>query len=347
MEQKKKQVLKIAFLDFWEGANISEIISFLHLDEYDLIEDYDNPDLVIYSCFGERHLDYLHCKLLFFCAENVVPDFNTCDYAISTLRIQYADRNLWIPYAHFASLTQTPTILESGAEITNRKFCSFIYSQDHIGKGAKLRKEFCQQLMNNYKTVDCPGKILNNMHSSLLAKRDNASDWHNSKIRFLNGYKFNIAFENSDAPGYITEKLIDCYIANTVPIYWGSNGDIAPYPKESIICANDYESVEALIERIKEVDSNDALYLSILRANPFSVDKINKIPNFAAQIHDFIEKIINAEQETKGHVLWADSTRYAHYKQEHKKKHIRFAIKIANLAGRVIKKLSFLSKNIN
>ena len=34
-------------------------------------------------------------------------------------------------------------------------------------------------------------------------------------------YNFTIAFENSDYPGYITEKIIHAFIAGTIPLYWG------------------------------------------------------------------------------------------------------------------------------
>ena len=47
---------------------------------------------------------------------------------------------------------------------------------------------------------------------STLARRPE----HNNK------YKFAIAFENEDYPGYVTEKICDIYKSNCIPIYWGT-----------------------------------------------------------------------------------------------------------------------------
>lgn len=331
--QEEGQTLKIAFVDFWEGANINEVINFLHLNKYTLIEDYINPDLVVYSCFGEKHLDYTHCTLLFYCGENVIPDFNMCDFAISSVKIQFENRNLWIPCSHISTVEHAhDTIKDITPDSLNRKFCSFIYSQDNVGSGAAFRRVFCEQLMQKYKHVDCPGRILHNMESELLSRRDDLQNWHASKLSFLNDYKFNIAFENSDVPGYITEKLSDCYLAGTVPIYWGSTADIAPYPKESMICANDYNSIDELIERIIEVDTNDELYLSILRANPFRAENKKKFPNFDQQIISFIEDVLkydkNKKTDYRSHAERTDAYRCANYRKEFQRKHTRIAGKL-------------------
>ncbi|TSC88482.1 MAG: hypothetical protein G01um10145_885 [Microgenomates group bacterium Gr01-1014_5] len=45
---------------------------------------------------------------------------------------------------------------------------------------------------------------------------------YEDKYTTLAKYKFCLCFENSVAPGYITEKIFDCFKARTVPIYWGA-----------------------------------------------------------------------------------------------------------------------------
>lgn len=52
----------------------------------------------------------------------------------------------------------------------------------------------------------------------------------NDKLKTLGVYNFVLAFENTDYPGYITEKIIHAFMAGAVPLYWG--GGI--YLKESI-----------------------------------------------------------------------------------------------------------------
>lgn len=349
MYKNSSTPLKIAFLDFWDGVNLNEVINFLQLNDYNLVEDYVNPDLVVYSCFGEQHLDYTHCTLLFYSGETVVPDFNTCDYAISSVKIQYENRNLWIPHSYMSMVEYTHTIIkEITPSLLNRKFCSFIFGQDHVGIGAKYRKLFCEELMKKYKHVDCPGKILHNMECDKLSKREDSQNWHTSKLAFLSNYKFNIAFENSDVPGYITEKLTDCYLSNTVPIYWGSCADPSPYPKESMICANDYKSFDELIERIIEVDNDDELYLSILRANPFRKENQEHFPDFKQQIINFIDVVLNYDKQVKAnftsHVKLTDAYRCACYRKELRKKHHKIACKISKFIKTLKQKISSFFK---
>jgi len=38
----------------------------------------------------------------------------------------------------------------------------------------------------------------------------------------LSPYQFSIAMENTQQDYYFTEKLIDCFVTDTVPIYWGA-----------------------------------------------------------------------------------------------------------------------------
>ena len=41
------------------------------------------------------------------------------------------------------------------------------------------------------------------------------------KGEMINPYKFSISIENSTYNHYFTEKILDCFISGTVPIYWG------------------------------------------------------------------------------------------------------------------------------
>ena len=41
------------------------------------------------------------------------------------------------------------------------------------------------------------------------------------KIKFFSSYKFSIAMENSNGDGYISEKIVDSFLAGTIPIYYG------------------------------------------------------------------------------------------------------------------------------
>ena len=42
-----------------------------------------------------------------------------------------------------------------------------------------------------------------------------------NKLEGLKDYRFSVAIENTNEDYYFTEKLIDCFMTGTVPIYWG------------------------------------------------------------------------------------------------------------------------------
>lgn len=68
-------------------------------------------------------------------------------------------------------------------------------------------------------------------------------------------YKYHIVIENSTTKYYWTEKLADCYIGETYPIYYGCTNADEYFPKESYtaIDINNFEecvkTIDALIER--------------------------------------------------------------------------------------------------
>ena len=68
-----------------------------------------------------------------------------------------------------------------------------------------------------YKHIDSGGKYKNNIGAPVA-----------DKLAFLSEGKFNIAFENSSANGYTTEKLIEAFAAGTIPLYWGDESVSLP-----------------------------------------------------------------------------------------------------------------------
>ena len=134
-----------------------------------------------------------------------------------------------------------------------------------------MRQEFCKKLME-YKPIDCPGKVLNNMNAEdELAPRN--GDWWHSKLEFLKKYKFTIAFENSRSDGYTTEKLLQPLQSFSVPIYWGNALVTRDFNPKAFINCNDYDNdFGAVIERIKELDNDPDKYLAMLRENPMQPD---------------------------------------------------------------------------
>ena len=270
MADKKK--IKIDLTDFWltpeQNKMDRKIVKIL--SQYYDVEISDEPDFLFYSCDGMAHKEYKKCVKIFYTEENVIPDFNECDYASGFDYIEFGDRYLRKLMSNInKGICNRSKVDES---YFDRKFCNFIYSNTTSGEGAVLRQQFCQKLMK-YKPIDCPGKVLNNMSATDLAPRRGQESWEKSKLEFLKKYKFTIAFENSSSNGYTTEKLVQPLQSFSIPIYYGNPFVTRDFNPKAFINCNDYDNdLDAVIERVKELDNDPDKYLAMLRENPMQPD---------------------------------------------------------------------------
>ena len=86
-----------------------------------------------------------------------------------------------------------------------------------------------------------------------------------SKNDVYSRYKFAICFENvKDIPGYITEKIFDCFFAGCVPVYWGASNIQEFVPKECFIDKRNFSSYEDLYGFIYNIDEN--IYFNYINA---------------------------------------------------------------------------------
>ena len=87
-----------------------------------------------------------------------------------------------------------------------------------------------------------------------------------AKVEKLANYKFSICFENSIGnPGYLSEKIFDCFCARTVPIYLGSKGNEIFLPRGAYIDYRDFGSPGKLLSFISNMDAMEhARYISCI-----------------------------------------------------------------------------------
>jgi len=69
-------------------------------------------------------------------------------------------------------------------------------------------------------------------------------------------YRYSLAIENSCSPDYWTEKLADCFLAWTIPFYYGCTNLEAYFPKESFIRI-DIGKPEMAMEQIRSAVKNN------------------------------------------------------------------------------------------
>ncbi|HEX8967859.1 MAG TPA: glycosyltransferase family 10, partial [Chloroflexota bacterium] len=78
------------------------------------------------------------------------------------------------------------------------------------------------------------------------------------KLALLAGYRFALVFENTRFPGYISEKLFDCFFARCIPIYSGAP-DIAQYvPPAAFIDVRQFPSFPELERFLRHISEQDA-----------------------------------------------------------------------------------------
>jgi hypothetical protein len=90
--------------------------------------------------------------------------------------------------------------------------------------------------------------------AALRAYRGTAGD----KLKLLAQYRFALVFENSRFPGYISEKLFDCFYARCIPIYSGAP-DVAQYvPPAAFIDVRQFPSFPELERFVRHISEDDA-----------------------------------------------------------------------------------------
>lgn len=77
------------------------------------------------------------------------------------------------------------------------------------------------------------------------------------KYEVAKNYKFQVCLENDLYPGYVTEKLIDAFLCNNVPIYWGDFGKDTSINKNGIINLKDFDSMDELVKRISTLSDDE------------------------------------------------------------------------------------------
>jgi hypothetical protein len=86
-----------------------------------------------------------------------------------------------------------------------------------------------------------------------------------SKREVLQKYKFAICYENAhDIPGYITEKIFDCFFSGCVPVYWGAPNVTEYIPADTFIDKKKFKTYGELYSYLKNMP--DSEYLDYLGA---------------------------------------------------------------------------------
>lgn len=250
----KKRKKRIAIVDAGRRPELVEaILPFINGHyELEVTTSYD-ADYVFHSCLGYDVLKYSGIRI-FVTGENVSPNFNISDYALAFDRMDFGDRYCYLPLfklykVAYTALNRTrPPAKEMLAQ--KSEFCAYVMS--NTKDSAKERVAIFEAL-SKYKPVHSGGKWRNNVGGAVA-----------DKIAFQSKYKFVLAFENSSTPGYLTEKFAQAAQSNAIPIYWGDPEIAKTFNPKAFVNCHNYDSLEAVVARVMELDKNDQLYLEMM-----------------------------------------------------------------------------------
>jgi hypothetical protein len=294
--------VRIWFDDMDGEFNVDEnFITNILKKKYQVILDKNTPDYLFYSNNSKRFLQY-DCIRIYYSVENLVPDFNLCDYAIGFHYLNFEDRYIRYPlylvngfkayngdnYSKDLELAQQKHENFKYNMGEKKEFCAFTYSN---GNAAECREKIFKALME-YKHVDSGGRYLNNIGGAI-----------DDKLEFQKRHRFVVAFENTSTPGYTTEKIVSAFAACAVPIYWGNPNIEKEFNKESFINCHDYgltkegkkEVIDRIIDEVKRIDLDDGIYEKMLAAPAFT--DVNNVERQKYELEKFIFNIFDQSKE--------------------------------------------------
>jgi len=167
--------------------------------------------------------------------------------------------------------------LVSMINVSKTKDISIVSSDLTLLPGHKNRYAFVNKMIGHFKDrIDVFGRGFNEIEDKYDALID---------------YKFSIAIENNPLNDYFTEKISECYLTHTMPIYYGApNIDHYYNPKSLIkIDINNYKEAITIIENaiesnlyeksLENILQSKMLYLNNYHFAPAIINIINQIDN--------------------------------------------------------------------
>jgi alpha(1,3/1,4) fucosyltransferase len=299
-----KSKIIVSFSDMWPGFNYNHnfIIDALRHEikqqglsstvEGVLYSKDSQPDLVIFGPYSTEWRDIpSSIPKIYFSGENwTVPDDSSISLYLTSSRKE-DDKHIRIPtWMTFIDWYSDSKELPSNHEdnpiriplhfamtphsipFENRsEFCGFVVSNPVCG----FRNETFQRI-NEYKRVNSGGHLYNNIGGPLELKYPGGGCGDISKHHFFANHRFTISFENSQADGYITEKVLHAKMAGCVPLYWGDKHTQYDFVEGSIVNLSHLSSPEQVLSVLQKLEENPALCSKIASTPLLNSEKKQK-----------------------------------------------------------------------
>jgi hypothetical protein len=236
--------MKIKLLDsnFGDQPGLSPFIK----PKHDFARDCENPDLVICTdgrCYSEDLSSYSCTKVAWLIEPPIVNGENHINMTKNNNSEKFDfvyTYNRWfedkINNFRFQPHGGTWLREEDCAVHEKTKLCSMIYSDKKWNAGHNQRSR-AHNLLNE-QSINC------DFYGS------GAGNFIDFKITGLKDYMFSIAMENEAPPylfspnnDYFSEKIIDCFLSGTIPIYYGNPRISEYFNSDGIIIITDVDQL--------------------------------------------------------------------------------------------------------
>ena len=294
------------YSDIGHFKNDDNLFTYILGKKYNLIIDNKTPELAIIdnrkfdSAINIRYSGEVDTRM-FDCQYCITPLYmNDSKYITMNIHQAHVYEMIRLGFATFDTFFKkknfTKDILK---EKTN--FVCFMYLHQ-----SEPRDTFFQKL-STYKKVDSPGQRFNNVKRlNYNSSHGNYATGHlfsQEKRSYIKSYKFVFAFDsyypNEAANGLVgqsTEKIIDPYITNNIPLYWGNPHVSDYFNTKSMINyykhTNKYYDeyiLDLMLQDVIDMDNNDDMYINMLNENAIDENQWNdKIDEYL----EIFEKII-------------------------------------------------------
>lgn len=195
-----------------------------------------------YSCFGENVSKSISKYKIAWLQESpaLSPDLYINFYKISH-NFNYVFSNVSLPNLPENEKNKLIIFPMAGSwvepmkeDYQKNKIVSAIFSPKSYLPGHKLRKEIENRFIKD-QIIDFYGQE----HKFIQNKSEG-----------LYEYFYSVTVENFKANNFFTEKLIDCFLSKTIPIYYGPSNIGEYFNSEGIICFNSVDELEKILKMI-------------------------------------------------------------------------------------------------
>jgi hypothetical protein len=287
--------MKVEFRDFWRGFNPRDNLWLTVFAQMGNVEVVDSGgDVCVFSCFGDSHRTFRGCKV-FVSGENRRPNFRDADFCIGFDHV-VDDRYLRYPLWAWHD-TASELLHPYGENITEKQtdFCAFVVSNPRN----PIRNAMFEEL-SRHRHVHSAGRLFNNdsMEGESLPGRQSAPT-----TSYLQRFQFTIAMENSAFPGYTTEKLLQAFVAGSIPIYWGDPLVDYDFDPRSFINFAEYGTVSGVVRAVLGLAEDPAAMDAMRSIAPVSEHSWNRSAN-RKLLTDFFERVFAYAAEPQHARRW-------------------------------------------